>query len=193
MNTRGLAWQLPAALLLTAPLWHGAMASFLTLEQGPAKAMVHQDSSFLLEEVLFTQVSRDGDDLTLRAKRLHGTESGQGFSLEEADAKRPGPDPLHMSSGSAYYDPDQQILTALNHVVVETADLMVRTEALRYLVKYETLKSAAEVEIEGQGMVLTGTSFMYNLKSGALRVGQRVRFRYAPPASSSTPKDESAP
>lgn len=188
MNVSRLTWQLPVLILLTTPLWQGAMQRFLTLEQGPITAPFHQDSSFLLEDLLFSQINQGEEKgVTLRAKRAHGNEQGSGFDLEGTDVRRLGPNPLHITSGQAFFDPDRQILTLLEAVVVETADLVVRTPAMRYLAKYETLKSATEVEMTGNGMTLTGTSFMYNLKNGNLRVGQRVRFHYTPsPANGST-------
>ena len=200
MNAGRLTWQLPALLLLSLPLWQGAMSRFLTLDPGAITAPLHQDSSFLLEEVLFDQTSRGGagqsppefdsvqsppqlagdEEVTLRARRVHGNDQGSGFTLEGADATRLGPRPLHISGGQAFFDPDRQILTLLDAVVVETADLVVRTPALRYLAKFETIKSAAEVEMTGKGMTLSGTSFMYNLQNGDLRVGERVRFHFTP-------------
>jgi LPS export ABC transporter protein LptC len=186
MNSHRLAWQLPLLILLTLPLWHGAMTRFLTLEQSPTTAPLRQDSSFMLEEFVFSEVNHHGDALALKAKRMNSRDQASGFNLEGIDARRLGTEPLHITGNSASFDPERQILTILDTVVVETAKLVVKTEAMRYLVKYETLKSAAEIELHGEGMDLSGTSFMYNLNTGALRVGQRVRFRYTPVTQSPT-------
>ena len=184
MNTRHLFWQLPMLIVLTSPIWHGPATRFLTLEQrSSTTAPVHQDSSFLMEDVAFYQVRRGADDLLLRAKRLRGAGDGKGYDLEAADAKRLGTSPVHITSGSAHYDPERQILTMLDNVVVQTADLVVRTVAMRYLAQFDTIKSAAEVEMIGKGFNITGTSFMYNLINRNLRVGKRVRFLYTPPPS----------
>lgn len=182
MNARRLSWQLAIVITLTAPLWHGALGRFLTLEQRSALLEPgHPDARFQMEGIVFRQVKQGTDDLLLHAKRLHGMDEGRGFDLEEAEAKRLGPRPLSITGGSAHYDPDQQILTMQDDVVVQTADLSVKTPAMRYLAKFETIKSAAEVEIVGSGFTITGTSFMYNLSSGDLRVGKRVRCLYTPP------------
>ena len=184
MNTRHLFWQFPMLIVLTSPLWHGPASRFLTLEHRVSTtAPVHQDSSFTMEDVAFYQVKRGADDLLLRAKRLRGAGDDKGYELEEADAKRLGSSPVHIISGNAHYDPERQILTMLDKVVVQTADLVVRTVAMRYLAKFDTIKSAAEVEMIGNGFNITGTSFMYNLTNRNLRVGKRVRFLYTPPPS----------
>ena len=187
MNERRLFWQLPMAILLTFPFWHGAASRFLTIEQQSSKqGPVHQNSNFILEDVVFLQVKQGVEDLLLRAKRLHGTGENTGYDLEEADAKRLGPRPAHITSGNAHYDPDREILTMLDDVIVQTADLVVKTPAMRYLAKFETIKSAADVEMVGQGFNITGTTFMYNLASGNLRVGKRVIFRYTPSLNKQT-------
>lgn len=180
MNSHRLAWQLPLLLLLTLPLWHGALTRFLTLEHGKITTPLHQDSSFELHKVVFREIDSRGKSLLLKAKRLHGRDQASGFSLDGIDANRPGSAPLHISGNSATFDPARQILTILGSVVVETANLMVKTDAMRYLIKFDTIKSAAPVEMSAEGIDLSGTSFMYNLEKGTLRVGQRVHFRYTP-------------
>ncbi|MDD5758918.1 MAG: LPS export ABC transporter periplasmic protein LptC [Desulfobulbaceae bacterium] len=183
MNDRHLFWQLPIALLVTSPLWYGAAARFLTLEQKTSSTIpVHQDSNFSMEDVVFIQAKQGVNELLLRAKRLRGAGDNNGFDLDEADAKRLGTRPTHITGGSAHYDPEHEILTVLDDVVIKTNDLEVRTPAMRYLSKFETVKSAADVEMKGQGFFISGTSFMYNLASGNLRIGKRVNFLYTPPS-----------
>lgn len=184
MNGGRLFWQVPLVILLTAPLWQGAVAQFLSIKQQDSnKGPVHQNSNFMMEEVVFLQAKQGVDGLLLHAKRLYGAGENKGFDLEDADAKRLGPRPTHITGGSAHYDPEREVLTVLDDVVVQTADLLIKTPAMRYLAKFETVKSAAVVEITGQEFALSGTSFMYNLTNGNLRVGKRVSFHYTPPAN----------
>lgn len=182
MIGRRLVWQLPVAILLSAPLWHGPVADFLAirhqaLEQKPA----HQDSNFTMEGVLFRQARQGVEELMLKAKRLRGAGQGKGFDLEGAEAKRLGGRLLHIRGGQAHYDPETEILTVLDDVAVQTDDFKLETPAMRYLARFETVKSAAAVTIQGHGFDVSGTSFMYNLANGTLRIGERVSFRYAPP------------
>lgn len=191
MNERRLFWQLPIIFLLTSPLWHGAATNFLTIEQQSSMTdPVHQDSNFMMEEVVFLQAKQGIDELLLRAKRLHGAGEDNGFDLEEADATRLGTKPAHITGGNAHYDPNREILTVLDDVVLKTSDLEVKTPAMRYLAQYETVKSAAEVEMKGQGFTITGTTFMYNLASGNLRIGKRVNFLYTPPSTQNSQPSE---
>jgi LPS export ABC transporter protein LptC len=140
----------------------------------------------MMEEVDFSQIKQGVLDLRLRGLRLHGAGEGQGFDLEEATAQRLGPSPARITSGHAHYDPEKEILTMQDDVVLQTADLVIRTMAMRYLAKFETVKSAADVEMVGHGFNITGTTFMYNLATGNLRIGERVRFLYTPPPTPPT-------
>ena len=190
MNERSLFWQLPLLLLLTSPLWHGTASQFLTIEQQSSKkGPIHQDSNFMMEDIAFLQAKQGVSDLLLHAKRLHGASEKEGFDLVDADAKRLGPRPAHITGGNAHYDPEKEILTILDDVIVQTADLVVKTSVMRYLARFETIKSAADVEMTGQGFNLTGNTFMYNLTSGNLRVGKRVSFLYTPPVKQITTTD----
>lgn len=180
MMTHRQSWQIPLFLLLSIPIWQGFAAQFLTIDQGITTPPVRQDKSFTLEGVAFTQTSFGIKDITLNAKRLLGTNETGTITMEEIDANRWGANPVHIVSGSAAYDPDQEIITLLDNVLVEAANLIIKTPFMRYLVKYDTIKSAGEVSIIGDNTTLSGTSFMYNLNTSGLRVGKRVHFRYTP-------------
>lgn len=144
----------------------------------------------MMEDVAFFQAKQGVADFQLKAKRLHGAGEDTGYDLEEAEAERLGPRPAHITGGNAHYDPEREILTMLDDVVVRTADLEVKTPAMRYLARFETVKSAADVEMKGKGFNITGTTFMYNLANGNLRVGKRVSFLYTPPLSPTGPPTE---
>jgi len=176
-----LSWQIPIAILLISPLWQGAASHFLRIEPNTSwPAPRQQGSQFSMDDIVFSQAKRGIHDILLRAKHLEGTDEGQGFDLDEAYAQRLSPQAAHIRGGHAHYDVGQAILTVVDDVVVKTPDLQVTTQALRFLSRFQTVKSAAEVAMQGEGFSLTGTSFMYNLATGDLRVGQRVSFLFSP-------------
>jgi len=178
---RRLSWQLPIAILLISPLWQGAVSHFLRIEQhGSWPSPSRQSSQFSMDDIVFRQARQGVNDILLRAKHLEGTEEGSGIDLDEAYAQRLGPQAAHIRGGHAHYDPAQAILTVIDDVVINTPELRVATPALRFLSRFQTVKSAADVAMQGQGFSLTGTSFMYNLANGNLRVGQRVSFLFTP-------------
>lgn len=181
-------------VLLSAPLWHDAASNFLRLEQRTSTPLPeHQDSSFHMEDIVFRQIKQGADELLLHAKLLRGADVNKEINLENAAVNRLGPNPFSITSGRAHYAPDQAILTMLDDVLIQTADLVVKTQAMRYLTKFATFKGATEVELIGQGFNINGTSFMYKYDSGDLRVGKRVNFLYTPPTPPATKQAPSVP
>ncbi len=180
MSSNRLAWKLPLFFMATIPLWQAGMGRFLRLGPSPLTVVRQQISSFEIAGLTFAQRQDGQAEVTVRARDLSGGQDGD-YTLNEAQADRLGPHPLHLSGGQAVYDPQTGILTVTDAVTIDTQDLKINTEALRYLLRFDTIKSAAPVEITGQGIQLTGTSFRYNTQTGYLRVGSRVKFLYTPP------------
>lgn len=180
MITHRQTWQIPLCILLSLPLWQSGAGHFLNIEQGPFTPPVRQDKSFTLEGLEFTQTTQGFREVIIRAKRLHSSSESDTITLEDVNANRFGKTPLHIVSGSAAYDPNREIVTLMDEVLMEAADLVIKTPVMRYLVNYDTIKSAAEVSVTGTEIKLTGTTFMYNLNSGDMRIGKRVNFLYTP-------------
>lgn len=178
--THRQTWQIPLLILMTIPIWQGWAGRFLRIEQGLSKPPVRHDQSFTLEEISFAQASKGVLDISLVADALHGTSDNNGMSLHGITAQRHGANPLRVESGSALYEPQQAVITLLDEVMMKTPDLTVHTPFMRYLINFDTAKSAADVAITGREISLTGTSFMYNLRTKDFRVGKRVLFTYSP-------------
>lgn len=140
----------------------------------------------MMQDLVFRQVIQGADEFLLHARRLDGADQNKGFNLSQVKAERLGQNPFKISGGNAHYDPEQNILTMLDDVVAETAELVIKSQAMRYLTKFSTFKGATEVELSGKGFNISGTSFMYNHDSGNLRVGKRVNFQYTPAALQET-------
>lgn len=180
MMTHRQSWQIPVLIILSIPLWQGFAGRFLTIEQGAVAPPVRQETNFTLEGVTFSQTTHGVRDVTLKAKHLFTSNENGIITMDEIDANRLGNNPVHIISGSAVYDPDKEIITLLDDVLVEAANLVIKTPFMRYLVKHETIKSAGEVSITGDEITLRGTSFMYNLITSDMRIGKRVHFTYTP-------------
>jgi lipopolysaccharide export system protein LptA len=85
-------------------------------------------------------------------------------------------DSVKIKSGGAVYNTDQEIITLLDNVVVTSNDFVLKTDVMRYLIKFRKAKSAAAVQAVGRDMKISGNSFMYDLNNGGFRVGSRVHF-----------------
>lgn len=176
MKLRNLLWQIPLLVLLTMPLWWNRAAEFLTITKHPPKAQKATDTSLEMWKVVLLQSNNGEPDLLLHASRMYTKEDQRLIYLENAKAQVGDPaKPLMVESGEAIYDTAQEIMTLLDGVRVVTANnYILTTPVMRYLTKYRKAKSAAEVEVQGQGMKISGTSFFYDLNTGGFRVGSRV-------------------
>ena len=180
MKTRNLFWQLPLLLLLLMPFWREPVAGFLAVEQRAVVDSARQKSSFVMDGVRLSQTKKGREEMRLSARRLRSNDDQTVLYLEETetDLFDKAGEVIHLKGGSAVYEVNREILTVLDDVVLITGKMVMTTTVMRYLVRFGRVKSAAPVELLGDGMNITGTSFMYDLNGGVLRVGSRVRCRF---------------
>lgn len=177
---RNLLWVVPLALLVASPVWKPALEDFLT-PHGNLKVKTGDavpDKSFILTDVQLSRYENGQADLELNAARVKSGPSGMdSFHLQKIDALlfADGKEKAHITGGEGFYDGDQQILTLVEDVaVVARNQYELRSEALRYLITYKTVKTAAEIYFTSKDFTVRGTGMSYNLDSGAYRVGGRV-------------------
>ncbi|HFQ80353.1 MAG TPA: LPS export ABC transporter periplasmic protein LptC [Desulfobacterales bacterium] len=179
MKRRNLLWQIPLLIFIALPLWRPYAADFLKVRlPKAAKNSRLSKTSFDMRGVLLVQSSGGQDNLWLRTSRLYSRENQRLIYLAKTEARLGTGKPVLVTSGSAVYDRLEGILTLMDNVVVKTPrHETLRTPVMRYLARFEKVKSAAPVEFDSQGLRIAGTSFMYDLRSGDFRVGSRVRCR----------------
>ena len=178
MKLRNLLWQIPLLVLLTMPLWWGKAAEFLTISKHLARAYAPTDTSLEMQTVVLLQSNNGQTDLLLHASRMYTKEDQRLIYIENANARVGDPaKPVKITSGQALYDTATDIMTLMDEVRVVTANnYILTTPVMRYLTKFRKAKSAAAVDVQGEGMKITGTSFLYDLNNGDFRVGSRVHF-----------------
>ena len=177
-TSRNLLWQIPFLAMLLAPLWWGGVVKFLTVEEIKQElgSLGQAISSFAMQRVTLSQAENGKEEIRLDAVRLYSQDGQDVLFLDQPVADLVGnpQKPVTIKGGSAVYENDKQILTLLKDVELLSTDTEVTTSVLRYFTKYKKVKSAAEVEINSDGMRITGTSFFYDLVNGDFRVGKRV-------------------
>ncbi len=176
MKRRNLLWQIPLLIFVTLPLWRPYAVDFLKVRlPEAAKSSRMSKTSFDMRGVLLVQSSGGRDNLWLRTPRVYSRDNQRFIYLAKTEARLGAGKPVLVSSGSAVYDRVENILTMLDGVVVKTPQHeTLRTSVMRYLTRFDKVKSAAPMEFNGQGLRIAGTSFMYDLRRGDLRVGSRV-------------------
>ncbi len=176
MTRRNLLWQIPLLIFMTLPLWRPYAVDFLKVRLPRAEKNSRiSKTSFAMRGVLLVQSSGGQDNLWLRTPRMYSRENQRLVYLAETEARLGTEKPVLVTSGSAVYDRLEGILTLLDNVVVKTPQHeILRTPVMRYLARFDKVKSAASVEFDSPGLRIAGTSFMYDLRSGDFRVGSRV-------------------
>ena len=177
---RNILWMIPVLLLVTSFLWKPALVKFLSphghLKAQPGAAV--QDKSFTLTDVRLSRYENGQPVLALNAARVHSGRQGiNSFMLEKVDAVLfdEGKEKAHIAGGEGAYEGEWGILTLVDDVVVAIKNQYeLRSDALRYLTRNKTLKTAADVLFQSSKFTVRGTGMSYNLDTGAYRVGGRV-------------------
>ncbi len=173
---------LPLFLLLTSPVWKGQFARFLIprddLNMNAAPAAEALDRSISLNGVQLSRYDSGQREMLLTVDRVKSERSGMDLLyLEALDLLlfEQGQEKAHIVAGEGLFDTAHNIITFVEDVAVETTDkLELRTDALRYLISYKTLKTASDIFFNSRRTTVRGTGMMYRLESGEYRVGGRV-------------------
>jgi len=177
---RNFLWVVPLALLATSPFWKPALEEFLA-PHGTLKVKTGDlvpDKSFVLTDVQLSRYENGKADLELHASKVESGRRGMdSFHLQNIDVLlfAEGKEKAHITGGEGFYDGDKQILTLVEDAaVVARNQYELRSDALRYLITYKTVKTAADIFFTSKDITVRGTGMSYNLESGAYRVGGRV-------------------
>lgn len=179
-GSRNLLWIVPLALLLTSPVWKPGVEEFLS-PHGNLRVKTGNsvpDKSFVLTDVQLSRYENGQADMVLHAARVQsGSRGMDSLLLSKVDVLLfdKGRERAHITGGEGSYDGDKQILTMVEDVAVIVKNRYeLRADALRYLIPYKTIKTAADIFFKSKDFTVRGTGMSYNLASGAYRVGGRV-------------------
>ncbi len=178
MKLRNLLWQTPLLFIILMPLWWGMAADFLTIHQ-VVTGHGTPENSLEMHKAVLQQYKNGRQDVLLHANKMYSMDNQRLIYMEDVVASLGDQEkPVEVKSGEGIYNTGQEILTILDDVQVIGKDFDIKTSVMRYLVKHHRLKSAADVLAVSRDMKISGTSFMYDLKSGDFRVGSRVHFEF---------------
>lgn len=181
-SLRNMLWGVPLILLLTSPLWRPGFIDFLTPRYGfsPVFEDDRAVGGFTMTGVTLTRsVNGHPEAILSAAKVKSGRWDQNDYWMEKIDALffDKGEVQAHVMSGEGYYDVSQKILTLVEGASVMFGDKYeLRTEALRYLLSYKTLKTGMDIFFRSQDIIIKGTGMWYNFDTGDYKVGGRVKF-----------------
>ena len=181
--SRNKVWIIPLLALATSPLWKPPVAKFFAPRESKIvfdkKKTTEDDRNLHLYGVTMSQNTGDKLEMVLKAKSVAtGGKGKEEFFFQEVDCELYNDEgkPTSVKGGEALLATDKKLITIIDDVVVVAGDgkYQIKTDALRYFTSYKVAKTATPVNFKSNGTVVCGNSMMYNLRTGAFRVGGGV-------------------
>lgn len=182
VGSRKTIWLL-LLILLTSPVWWPSVVQFLTPRMDFESSSSSSGSMSTIERFEMKGVSmiryENGlKELAVEAARVHSTEVDGDLQMAEVDGifyDDKGGQKARIKGDKGLYEQSKEILTLENRVSVELQNgWIMKSEALRYQIKSQKVKTSSDVVLQGKNMTVSGTGMMYDLKTGSFRVGGRV-------------------
>jgi len=178
---RNFVCLLPLLIIIIGPFWWSVVGGLL-IPRGsfdpPSPPPTTQLKTFVLDEVLLVQ-NRDGrDEFILKAAKVNSGIHVDVLELEKIVVQLVDGDgrPILLTGGEAIFHTAQHIITFIDNVRVHTPDGQeMRTEALRYLIRYRKIKTAEDVWLADEKVQVAGGNIVYQLIDGNFRIGGGVR------------------
>jgi LPS export ABC transporter protein LptC len=182
--SRNKIWILPLLAIVSYPLWEPTAAGFLAPRESKVtfakKTTSTDDRNLHLYGITLSQSTGDKLDMVLKADSVATDGEGKDeYFFEKIDCQLYDEQglPTLITGGEALLAVDKNLITIIDDVLVVTGDekYRIKTDALRYFTLYKVLKTATAVRFRTGGMKeVCGNSMMYDLKTGAFRVGGGV-------------------
>lgn len=180
-GVRNTLWLLPLLLLVSWPVWGGYLVAFLSPRGSfEAPATDSPGKTFTMQEVLFSQLKGGHEDWKIVTDRLFSLPGSEDvMRMESVDALlfEKGASKFHIVSGKGEYDMARQVLVLTDQVSVEAKQgYTISSELLQYHDQKKEIRTDEKVQITTKDMDIRGTGLLYNMKTGAYRIGGRVEF-----------------
>lgn len=181
--SRNKVWILPLLALASYPLWQPSVATFLAPRESKIvfakKTATKDDRNLHLSGITMSQSTGDKLEMVLKAESVAtGQANSAEYYFTEIDCQLYDDQglPTLVKGGEALLATDKNIITIVEDVEVVSGDgrYHIKTDALRYFTQYKIAKTATPVLFNSEGTEICGNSMMYNLRTGAFRVGGGV-------------------
>lgn len=180
---RNILWLLPVALLLSWPVWGGAITRFLAPRGGLATSLVVPPAAaagggFRMDGVLFSQLQNGVRDWQIQAKQLYSGEDQDQLRLVSVEAQvfKNAERRFVISGEEGEYNSKKKILSMRNGVKVQAENgLLIQSDSLSYDDQTGKITTMAPVQVTGKGLDIHGKGMAYDMQQDAYEVGGRVQ------------------
>ncbi|MDJ0623363.1 MAG: LPS export ABC transporter periplasmic protein LptC [Desulfocapsaceae bacterium] len=182
ISGRNAIWIIPVALFLTFPLWKKPVGSFLKPRGDFSSSPPGQKAegyNFAMAGITILQSEEDQKTATIRANRASSTEIPNEYILEQVDADildEQG-NITNILADAGAYNVDQKRLKLMDNVVITSKadNYTMKTDLLFYEGEKRIVYCPEETLLQGEGIVITGSSLHHDMNTGMYTLGGRVR------------------
>ncbi|MDR0476527.1 MAG: LPS export ABC transporter periplasmic protein LptC [Desulfobulbaceae bacterium] len=181
LTRRNAVWLIPLALIITYPLWHIPLAAFLAPRGGfdPSYGKDKKEGyNFRLEAPIIYEYKDGRQSAVIRAKAGYSTDKPEEYALDavDADVFNVHGDLTHIAAQKGVFQDGVKLLTLIGDVVIDKRVSRQRlySDLLYYDGKKQTVSCPGPTRLAGDSIVVTGTSFFYDIQAERSEVGGRV-------------------
>jgi len=180
LSSRTVLVGLPLLLLALAPLWLGAMRSFLAPPPMPTAGQAESPPTgqqFLMEGLTFYQFEGNREEVRLTARQASSEDMDREIVLNGVAAQLRGEKGrmVDIESESALYEPPKQQVILQRSVHLQTGDFTGSTDLLNFYPEVKLVDTTKRISLSRPGLKITGTGLTYDLGTGELVVGGHGR------------------
>ena len=180
-NLRNLLWMVPLALLVTSPLWKGAVTDFLRPRGGYdpklAAAAARVQQNFIMDSLTLTLTTMGREEWVVKARRAFTGKTDRELGMINVDALYKGKDqPITITSNRGSYYLDKRHLVLIDNVVISKpqAGETLYTDLLHYYDSTKMLISPVDVDIITPTFTLQAGRMDYDLTTDGYEFSQGV-------------------
>jgi LPS export ABC transporter protein LptC len=182
ISGRNAIWLIPVALIFTFPLWKIPVSSFLTPRGDFTSNSPGQEAegyNFVMAGITILQSEDEQETATIIANLAKSTEVPNEYVLEQVDANildEQG-NVTNVMADTGAYNVDQKRLELFDNVVItnKADNYTMKTDLLYYEGDTRIVYCPEETSLQGNGIVITGSSLHHDMNTGAYTLGGRVR------------------
>lgn len=181
LNSRNLVWLIPLALVVTFPVWHLPLATFLAPRGGydPSLAQNRPDGhDFTMQKVHITQSHNGLTTLDLLATQAMTGQTVDEFKMEDVNAtiiSEQG-EQTHVTAKKGIFDKGSSLLSLIDDVVIKKPKdkYEIYTDLLHYNDKSKIANCPGATRLQGDKVSIKGGSLTYNTLAKSYDIGGRV-------------------
>ena len=180
-SRRSFVWLIPAAMILTFPIWRIPVATFLAprgIEDQRITTKTEDEHDFVMKQVQIVQNQAGKKTAEIRASQAFTSDKPNEFTLGNVDAdlydEQGGV--VNIQAKTGIYNTETKHLVLSKNVIVTRVSENQRlySNLLHYYENERRIESPGETRMVAENADVKGSSLTYDIVTGAYLIGGRV-------------------